>query len=566
MTATMTACTGGQITDSDSDRAAAPPPTLPAEPAPMVETENESARVAGERSRLVKMQAEQRVGTQADATGMALYAPALSLVASEPLDRETYAHVESNPVKLAAEEPVSTFSIDVDTGSYSNVRRFLSGGALPPQDAVRVEEMINYFDYDYPVPDSRRQPFSVRTELASAPWNPDTVLMQVGIKGYQVAPEDRAPANLVFLLDVSGSMSSADKLPLLKKAFRLLTAQLDERDRVSIAVYAGSSGVVLEPTRGSDTATIMAALDRLSAGGSTNGAAGIRLAYDLAQDALIDGGINRVILATDGDFNVGTVNFEALVDLVERERKSGVSLTTLGFGTGNYNDRLMERLADAGNGNHAYIDTLAEARKVLVEQVSSTLQTIASDVKIQIEFNPAVVAEYRLIGYENRMLAREDFNNDQVDAGEIGAGHTVTAMYELALVGGEGRKIDPLRYGSDRTAGSKHGELAFVKLRYKAPEGGASKLLQYPVRPGQIHDIDATSDAFRFAAAVAAFGQKLAGYEYLGTFGYSDIGALAEASRGDDAAGYRNEFLGLVARADDIESRDGPVKISGGPQ
>jgi len=343
---------------------------------------------------------------------------------STVVDRENYAAIDSNPIKRVVEEPVSTFSIDVDTGSYSNVRRMLNNGRLPPQDAVRVEEMINYFSYDYPLPEAGEAPFSVQVEQAVTPWNENTRLLQIGLQGYRPDPDSIPASNLVFLLDVSGSMNAPDKLPLLVNSMKMLTRELDEDDRVAVVVYAGASGVVLESTPGSEHATIAAALDRLSAGGSTNGGAGIELAYAQARQGFIEGGVNRVILATDGDFNVGTVNFDSLVDLVERQRESGIALTTLGFGRGNYNDHLMEQLADAGNGNHAYIDTLNEARKVLVDELTSTLLMIAQDVKIQIEFNPAVVAEYRLIGYENRMLEREDFNNDRVDAGDIGAGHT----------------------------------------------------------------------------------------------------------------------------------------------
>jgi Ca-activated chloride channel family protein len=476
---------------------------------------------------------------------------------SEPLDRENYATLDANPVHLVAEDPVSTFSIDVDTGSYANVRRFLNGGQLPPQDAVRVEELINYFSYDYSVPDSKGTPFSINTEVATTPWNPDTLLLQVGLKGYEVQAAQRPAANLVFLMDVSGSMNSPDKLPLLKNAFRLLTKQLDENDSISMVVYAGASGVVLEPTPGNQKATIMNALEQLSAGGSTNGAAGIRQAYAMAEQAFIEDGINRVILATDGDFNVGTVNFEALVDLVQERRKQGIALTTLGFGTGNYNDHLMEQLADEGNGNYAYIDGLREARKVLVEELSSTLQIIAKDVKIQIEFNPAVVSEYRLIGYENRMLNREDFNNDRVDAGEIGAGHTVTALYELSLVDGAGRLVDPLRYGqqtaSDSNSSTKGSdELAFVRLRYKEPDADVSKLIERPVLASDIEAAQDASEELRFAGAVAAFGQQLRGGEYLEDFGFADIRKLAATARGEDSYGYRAEFISLVDLADTL--------------
>jgi len=465
---------------------------------------------------------------------------------------ERYQHLDDNPIKLVAEHPVSTFSIDVDTGSYANVRRYLNAGQLPPQDAVRVEELINYFDYDYPVPKSRDTPFHVATELAAAPWNPEAILLRIGIKGFEVPAADRPPANLVFLIDVSGSMHSPDKLPLLKNAFRLLTDQLTERDRVAIVVYAGSSGVVLEPTPGDRKQTILDAIGRLEAGGSTNGADGIKRAYELARAGRIEGGINRVILATDGDFNVGVVNFEALVDMAERERASGVALTTLGFGTGNYNDQLLERLADAGNGNYSYIDTLAEARKVLVSELSSTLVTIAKDVKIQVEFNPAQVVEYRLIGYENRMLAREDFNNDRVDAGDIGAGHRVTALYEIVPVGAKGR-IDNLRYGANpATRAAKTGELAHVRLRYKDPDADTSKLLEYPVRKTEIPSIARASADMRFAAGVAAFGQLLRGGKYLESFDYDDVEALVQGAIGEDRSGYRKELVSLVALADSL--------------
>jgi Ca-activated chloride channel family protein len=472
-------------------------------------------------------------------------------VYQQPTNTERYEHKDDNPVHLVSEQPVSTFSIDVDTGAYANVRRFLNDGQLPPQDAVRVEEMINYFDYRYAPPTSRDVPFRVATEVAPAPWNPQALLMKIGIKGFEVAAAERPPANLVFLIDVSGSMQSPDKLPLLKNAFRLLTDQLTARDRVSMVVYAGSSGVVLEPTPGDQKHKIRAAIDRLEAGGSTNGAAGIERAYRLAHDAQIKGGINRVVLATDGDFNVGVVNFEALVDMAERQRASGVAITTLGFGTGNYNDQLLERLADAGNGNYAYVDTLSEARKVLVTELSSTLFTIAKDVEIQVEFNPATVLEYRLIGYENRMLAREDFNNDKVDAGDIGAGHRVTALYEVIPVGKTGL-LDPLRYTQQLPAASDaraSNELANVKLRYKKPASDTSELLEYPIAKGSVMAADKLSADFRFAASVAAFGQLLRGGKYVSNFGYDDVARLARGSLDEDPEGYRREFLSLVKLA-----------------
>jgi Ca-activated chloride channel family protein len=469
-----------------------------------------------------------------------------------PTNTEKYQHLDDNPVHRATEQPVSTFSIDVDTGAYANVRRFLNEGQLPPQDAVRVEEMINYFDYEYAPPSTRDTPFKVATELAPAPWNQNALLLKIGIKGFEISARERPASNLVFLIDVSGSMQSPDKLPLLKNAFRLLTDQLTAQDRVSIAVYAGSSGVVLEPTPGNQKHKIMSAINQLSAGGSTNGAEGIQLAYQLARQGFIEKGINRVILATDGDFNVGTVDFEALIDMAERERKSDVALTTIGFGTGNYNDQLMERLADAGNGNYAYIDSLNEARKVLVSELSSTLFTIAKDVKIQVEFNPAQVLEYRLIGYENRKLAREDFNNDKVDAGEIGAGHRVTALYEVVLAGNKGL-IDPLRYGAKEKSSVASDEIANVRLRYKQPNSDTSKLLEYPISSKATVAFDKTSDDFRFATSVAAFGQLLRGGKYVGNYSYSDVAKLAKNALSEDNDGYRREFISLVKLADSLK-------------
>jgi Ca-activated chloride channel family protein len=475
----------------------------------------------------------------------------------EPTDRENYAALDDNPVRLVHEHPVSTFSIDVDTGAYANVRRFLNQGRLPPTDAVRIEELINYFSYDYPLPRHRETPFSISTEMAAAPWNDEALLLSVGIRGYELDAEQRPPANLVFLLDVSGSMNSQDKLPLLKNAFRLLTRRLTGDDRVSIVVYAGASGLVLEPTAGDEQARILAALDRLHAGGSTNGGDGIRLAYSVAADAFIEEGINRVILATDGDFNVGTVNHESLIDLIERQRDKGIALTTLGFGQGNYNDHLLEQLADHGNGNYAYIDTLNEARKVLVEELASTLLTIARDVKIQIEFNPALVAEYRLIGYENRMLRREDFNNDRVDAGDIGAGHTVTALYELKLVGSGSLLVDPLRYGAALSPkGGDKDELGHFRLRYKAPGADTSRLIERSLLRSDLRRLDDTSDDFRFAAAVAGFGQSLRGGRYLGDYSLDGVAELARDARGDDPHGYRSEFISLVALAQSIDPSD----------
>ena len=474
------------------------------------------------------------------------------------LDHEKYVHLEQNGIVQVSEHPLSTFSIDVDTAAYANVRRMLKAGQLPQQDAVRIEEMINYFGYDYPLPQDKNVPFSVTTEIAPSPWNSHTYLLQIGIKGQDIAKQLLPPANLVFLIDVSGSMDDPNRLPLLQSSLKLLTQQIRVQDRVAIVVYAGASGVVLEPTN--DKAKIVAALNRLHAGGSTNGAAGIELAYAVAKQAYIPGGINRVLLATDGDFNVGTTSFEALKSLIEEKRNSGISLTTLGFGMGdyagerNYNDRLMEQLADAGNGNYAFIDTLNEAQKVLVEEMSSTLNTIAKDVKIQLEFNPEVVAEYRLIGYENRALKKEDFNNDKIDAGEIGAGHTVTALYEIALRGSKGAVLEPLRYRRDhQQTKSVSDELAYLRLRYKTPDGEDSKLLEWPLQRSAIKsELAQTSERMRFAASVAGFGQLLKGGKYTGKFTYGDVTRLAQSARGEDRFGYRSEFLSLVNLAESL--------------
>ncbi len=477
---------------------------------------------------------------------------------SESVDRENYAHIHTNPVVRVAENPVSTFSIDVDTGSYTNTRRMIMAGRLPPQDAVRVEEFLNYFDYAYPVPTSPSHPFSVTTEIGPSPWSTGRHLLRIGLKAYNVDINHLPASNIVYLIDVSGSMQSANKLELLKQSLRLLTGQLRQQDRISIVVYAGASGAVLPPTSGNQRARIFSALDQLTAGGSTNGGAGIRLAYQLAEQAFIPEGINRIILASDGDFNVGTVSFEALIDLVEEKRKTGITLSTLAFGTGNVNDQLMEQLSNKANGQYAYIDTLNEAQKVLVNEISSTLQTIAKDTKIQIEFNPDIISEYRLIGYENRALKREDFNNDNIDAGELGAGYRVTALYELSLTNSQSQHIDPLRYPKKQTpvnisSKNKSSELAFLRLRYKLPDSNISTLIEHPVYAHHIkHDIDTTSTDFRFAASVAAFAQLLRGGHYTGVFQYKNVLSLARNSKGEDPFGYRGEFIRLVNLADSL--------------
>jgi|TARA_B100000315_G_scaffold251949_1_gene287707 Ca-activated chloride channel family protein len=466
---------------------------------------------------------------------------------------ENYQTYAENSIKRAAEEPLSTFSIDVDTGAYSNMRRYLNLGQMPPVDAVRVEELINYFSYDYPIPQSTETPFSIYTEMAPSPWNKGKHLLHIGLQGFELPRNSMPASNLVFLIDVSGSMQAPNKLELVKSSLKLLTKQLSREDSIAIVTYAGSAGTVLEPVKGSDKAEIYAALDRLRAHGSTWGEGGIMAAYRLARTAFIDNGINRVVLATDGDFNVGIADVAELKKRIKRERESGIGLTTLGFGMGNYNDAMLEQLADVGNGNYAYIDNLNEARKVLVEEISSTLNTIASDVKIQIEFNPAIVSEYRLIGYENRLLKREDFNNDKVDAGEIGAGHSVTALYEIALKNSGSATIDPLRYQKDvpRSDRQNDAEIAFLKLRYKTPGETTSRLvtqtlLQEDIQPS----MDNSSSDFKFAAAVSGFGQLLRASEYLTECNHASVIALAKAGQGPDRNGYRGEFIKLVELAD----------------
>ena len=458
--------------------------------------------------------------------------------------REQYEGEEVSAVKRVAQEPVSTFSVDVDTGAYTNSRRFLTQGQLPPARAVRTEEFINYFRYDYPAPDSREAPFSVTTDMAQTPWNPETRLLRIGLRGYDIARESRPPANLVFLLDVSGSMSAPDKLPLLKTALSGLAGELGKQDRVSIVVYAGAAGLVLPPTN--DTRKIRAALDTLSAGGSTAGAAGLKLAYNIARDSFIEGGVNRILIGTDGDFNVGITDRDDMIAMIEKERDAGITLTTLGFGQGNYNEALMEQVADHGNGNYAYIDSALEAKKVLGEQMASTLFTIAKDVKIQVEFNPALVSEYRLLGYENRALREEDFENDAVDAGDIGAGHQVTALYEIVPAGTKGWLPERRYEDTPNTAAQARAqELAFVKLRYKLPDGTTSKLIERPVPASLVASAKAPRGDFAFAAAVAAFGQDLRGDTLLNGFDEGDVTRLA----GQPGDYWRQEFVKLVGLA-----------------
>lgn len=459
------------------------------------------------------------------------------------LNTESYDHIEENGFKEVGANPLSTFSIDVDTAAYSNIRRFILKGEKPPKDAVRIEEMLNYFTYDYEMPE-KGEPFSVSTELSTCPWNSEHQLLQVGLAAPQLKNDNVPARNLVFLLDVSGSMNSPDKLPLLKSGLKLLVDTLRPEDTVSIVVYAGATGMVLEPTSGEQREKIVQSLEGLSAGGSTNGGAGIELAYKLAAENYQKDAINRVILATDGDFNVGVASRGELKRLIEEKRETGIFLTVLGFGTGNLKDSSMEQLADAGNGNYGYIDTLLEARKLLVEEAGGTLVTVAKDVKLQLEFNPLKVKSYRLVGYENRVLNNEDFADDKKDAGEMGAGHTVTALYEIV----PGKSDDAgLRYQGGRTAteAARSGELALVKVRYKSPDGDTSKLSEFPVRANAVAFAKSSED-LRFAASVATVGMLLRDSEFKGDSSFDGALEWARTSLGDDRGGYRSEFVKLV--------------------
>ncbi len=460
---------------------------------------------------------------------------------------EAFANATDNPLKITAESPVSTFSIDVDTASYSLIRNSLTRGQLPPADAVRIEEMINYFPYDYAAPAPGGDPFQPTVTVAATPWNPDTELVTIGIQGIMPDVDNRPPLNLVFLIDTSGSMDDPAKLPLLKQSFRLMLDNLRPTDQVAIVEYAGSAGEVLKPTPASDRTAILKALNSLGAGGSTNGQGGLQQAYQVAEGMAHDGDVSRVILATDGDFNVGLNDPQALKDYIAGKRTSGVYLSVLGFGRGNLDDATMQALAQNGNGTAAYIDTLSEAQKVLVDQLTGALFPIADDVKIQIEWNPAAVSEYRLIGYETRALNREDFNNDKVDAGELGAGTRVTAIYEVTPVGSPGQHVDPLRYGMTTTAAEPAAEMGFLKLRYKNPGEADSHLIEAPITHATVAGTDQ-----QFAAAIAGFGQLLKGNGYLGTWGYADAIALANANRGDDPFGYRTEAVQLMRLAQSL--------------
>lgn len=545
---------------AESGQLAAEPPMLiePASPpAPAA-----VAEVAADMAAPQAMRAEGSASGQGFAGNVAArakMAPMAALIAPAPMPsevqpyqyhdegRDKFSDIKTNTTKVVAEEPVSTFSIDVDTASYSFVRSALNNNQLPQKDAVRVEEMINYFPYQYETPTSKEVPFKANVSVMDTPWNKGTKLMHIGIKGYDLQKE-KPHANLVFLLDTSGSMMEPNKLPLVQNSLKLMLDSLNENDTIAIVTYAGSAGTVLEPTKVKDKAKIVAAIDNLMAGGSTAGAEGIRQAYQLAEQNFDKKGVNRILLATDGDFNVGITDETELKSFVERKRESGIFLSVLGFGRGNYNDVLMQTLAQNGNGNAAYIDNLNEARKALVEESTSTLFPIAKDVKIQVEFNPKTVAEYRLIGYETRMLNREDFNNDKVDAGDIGAGHTVTALYEITPADSNAKLVDDLRYGAQKeeASESKGDEYAFVKIRYKQPNASVSKLITTPVDHGSDR---ALAGEPAFATAVAAFGQLLRGDAPVQNFTYDNVIGLAQASKGDDPFGYRAEFVNLVRLA-----------------
>ncbi len=512
---------------------------------PQMELAEES--FANEVQGLAKMEAAPAPSVAADADARRIIVAPEPVIAPEA-DTEAFSNAETNTLKVTTEEPVSTFSIDVDTASYAVVRSSLMAGQMPPRDAVRVEEMVNYFPYAYAQPEGEH-PFQPTITVMPTPWNAGTELVHIGLQGTMPALEDRPPLNLVFLIDTSGSMQDANKLPLLKQSFRLMLSELRPEDEVSIVTYAGSAGQVLEPTRAAERSAILSALDRLEAGGSTAGQAGLQQAYQVAEAMAAEGEVTRVILATDGDFNVGLSDPEALKDFIAEKRESGTYLSVLGFGRGNLDDATMQALAQNGNGQASYIDTLSEARKVLVDQLTGALFPIANDVKIQVEFNPAQIAEYRLIGYETRALNREDFSNDRVDAGDIGAGHTVTAIYEVTPVGSDAIRNGPLRYGAETAAVDVSDELGFFKLRYKRPGEAASRLIETPILPGMG---EAGQDA-RFSVAMAGFGQLLRGGNYLGGWSWSDAIGLAQDARGEDSFGYRAEAIDLMRLAEALD-------------
>ena len=492
----------------------------------------------------------------AEAPAAVAYSPAavydVQETAPHVTNTERYQKQPDQPVKAVAQEPVSTFSIDVDTGSYANVRRFLSDGGLPPEDAVRIEEIVNYFPYNYPLP-TGTHPFAIHTQTVDSPWQPEAKLIKIGIQAQDLAKKELPPANLVFLVDVSGSMDEPDKLPLVKKTLRILTEQLRPQDKVTLITYADGEALVLPPTSGDNKDEILRAINKLQAGGSTAGESALKMAYEQAQKAYVKNGINRILLATDGDFNVGVADTEALKSMVAEKRKSGISLTTLGFGTGNYNEDMMEQIADAGDGNYSYIDNEKEAKKVLQHQLTSTLATVAQDVKIQVEFNPATVKEYRLVGYTNRTLRNEDFNNDKVDAGDIGSGHSVTAIYEIIPQGKQGW-LNESRYQKAPAASGGKNEYAFVKVRYKLPGQSTSKLIEQAVPAVSIPLTQADANT-RLALAAASYAQALRGGEYNGKLDWDAIERMAKQAKGKDPFGLQEEFVELVKIAKSLSSK-----------
>ena len=492
----------------------------------------------------------------AEAPAAVAYSPAAVYDVQETAPRvtntERYQKQPDQPVKAVAQEPVSTFSIDVDTGSYANVRRFLNDGGLPPEDAVRIEEIVNYFPYNYPLP-TGTHPFAIHTQTVDSPWQPEAKLIKIGIQAQDLAKKELPPANLVFLVDVSGSMDEPDKLPLVKKTLRILTEQLRPQDKVTLITYADGEALVLPPTSGDNKDEILRAINKLQAGGATAGESALKMAYEQAQKAYVKNGINRILLATDGDFNVGVSSTDALKSMVAEKRKSGISLTTLGFGTGNYNEDMMEQIADAGDGNYSYIDNEKEAKKVLQHQLTSTLATVAQDVKIQVEFNPATVKEYRLVGYTNRTLRNEDFNNDKVDAGDIGSGHSVTAIYEIIPQGKQGW-LNESRYQKAPAASGGKNEYAFVKVRYKLPGQSTSKLIEQAVPAVSIPLAQADEDT-RLALAAASYAQALRGGAYNGKLDWDAIEQMAKQAKGKDPFGLHEEFVELVKIAKSLSSK-----------
>ena len=492
----------------------------------------------------------------AEAPAAVAYSPAAVYDVQETAPRvtntERYQKQPDQPVKAVAQEPVSTFSIDVDTGSYANVRRFLNDGGLPPEDAVRIEEIVNYFPYNYPLP-TGTHPFAIHTQTVDSPWQPEAKLIKIGIQAQDLVKKELPPANLVFLVDVSGSMDEPDKLPLVKKTLRILTEQLRPQDKVTLITYADGEALVLPPTSGDNKDEILRAINKLQAGGATAGESALKMAYEQAQKAYVKNGINRILLSTDGDFNVGVSSTDALKSMVAEKRKSGISLTTLGFGTGNYNEDMMEQIADAGDGNYSYIDNEKEAKKVLQHQLTSTLATVAQDVKIQVEFNPATVKEYRLVGYTNRTLRNEDFNNDKVDAGDIGSGHSVTAIYEIIPQGKQGW-LNESRYQKAPAASGGKNEYAFVKVRYKLPGQSTSKLIEQAVPAVSIPLTQADANT-RLALAAASYAQALRGGEYNGKLDWDAIERMAKQAKGKDPFGLQEEFVELVKIAKSLSSK-----------